>query len=181
MRFKNLPNALTLMRVLLIPVFIVALMTGRDLAAGLVFVIASLTDLLDGYIARKYDLVTNFGKLMDPLADKLLMMSALVCLVELGEIRAWMVVVMLGREFAVTGLRSVAAGEGHVLAAAFSGKLKTFVQALAILALVLRNRPFESIGLPVAAVLLWAALLLTVYSGAEFIVKNRKLLSWKQS
>ncbi|MDR0852636.1 MAG: CDP-diacylglycerol--glycerol-3-phosphate 3-phosphatidyltransferase [Clostridiales Family XIII bacterium] len=177
----NVPNILTLLRIALIPVFIVFLMTGHSYTAAAVFVVASFTDMLDGQIARKYNLVTNFGKLMDPLADKLLVVSALVCLTQLGEIPGWMVIVILAREFTITGLRSVAASDGVVIAAGFSGKLKTVSQMVAIVCLLLRDWPFSYLGLPVRVdhILLWIALALTIYSGAEYIVQNRRLFSMK--
>ena len=171
----NLPNILTLLRIALIPVFIVLLMTGHTYISAAVFIAASLTDMLDGMIARKYNLVTNFGKLMDPLADKLLVVSALVCLTELGEIPGWAVIVILSREFMITGLRSVAASSGVVIAAGFSGKLKTVFQMSAIIALLLQNWPFTYLNLPIRVdhVLLWIAVALTIYSGVEYIIRNR--------
>ncbi|MDR1574134.1 MAG: CDP-diacylglycerol--glycerol-3-phosphate 3-phosphatidyltransferase [Clostridiales Family XIII bacterium] len=183
MKFKNLPNALTVLRVLMIPVFVVVLMRGPGAPlAALIFAVASLTDALDGYVARKYDLVSNFGKLMDPLADKLLVVSAFACFVELGMIPAWILIVILAREFAVTGLRSVAAGAGVIIAAGFSGKLKTVFQMLAVLALLLMDLPlsvfnlyYPHFGRPFAMVVLFAAVILTIYSGAEYIVKSRRL------
>jgi len=173
----NLPNKLTVLRVVLIPIFIVVLMTGHYYISAIIFVAASLTDALDGAIARKYNLVTNFGKIMDPLADKLLVTAAMVCLVELGDIPAWMVFVILAREFTITSLRSVAASEGIVIAAGKSGKIKTILQMTAIVAILIRNYPFEALNIPVADGLLWAAVLMTIYSGAEYIIQNRKLFS----
>jgi CDP-diacylglycerol--glycerol-3-phosphate 3-phosphatidyltransferase len=173
----NLPNKLTVLRVLLIPIFIYILMTGHYYAAAIIFIVASLTDLLDGAIARKYKLITNFGKIMDPLADKLLVTAALVCLVELGDIAAWMVFVILAREFAITALRSVAASEGIVIAAGNLGKIKTTLQMVAIIAILFKNYPFEVWHLPVSDVLLWAAVLMTIVSGADYIYKSRKLFS----
>ncbi|MDR1245624.1 MAG: CDP-diacylglycerol--glycerol-3-phosphate 3-phosphatidyltransferase [Clostridiales Family XIII bacterium] len=182
MKFKNLPNGLTVLRVFMIPVFIVLLMRGHVLAAAIIFAVASLTDALDGYLARKYDLISNFGKLMDPLADKLLVVSAFACFVELGVIPAWILVVILAREFTITGLRSVAAAEGMVIAAGASGKLKTVFQMLAVLALLLMDLPFSvfniyypNIGRPFATALLFIAVALTVYSGVEYIIKSRRL------
>ncbi|MDR3295369.1 MAG: CDP-diacylglycerol--glycerol-3-phosphate 3-phosphatidyltransferase [Clostridiales Family XIII bacterium] len=177
MKNKNLPNQLTMLRVVMIPVFIVCLMTGHAVISAVIFAAAAATDALDGHIARKYNLISNFGKLMDPLADKLLVVSALVCLVELGEIPAWMVIVILAREFTITGLRSVAASEGVVIAAGFSGKLKTVFQMLAILAILLENRLFSLSGIPFARIMLWIAVLLTLYSGIEYIVKGRALFT----
>lgn len=173
----NLPNKLTLLRIIAIPVFIVVLMMGYGYAATVIFIAAALTDMLDGKIARKYDLVTNFGKLMDPLADKLLVMSALVCLVELGSVPGWMVIVILAREFAVTGLRQVAASEGIVIAAGTTGKIKTITQMIAIPLLLLDNWPGRYIGVPLDQIFLWIAVAMTIISGVEYIVKNKQLLS----
>lgn len=175
----NLPNQLTLLRIILIPVFIVVLMLGYYYEAAAIFVIASATDALDGHIARKYNLVTNFGKLMDPLADKLLVVSALVCLVELGDVPGWIVIVILAREFTITALRSVAASEGIVIAAGNSGKLKTIFQMIAITALLLKNWPFALINIPFANIMLWAALVMTIYSGIEYMIKNKAVFSMK--
>ena len=177
----NLPNILTLLRIALIPVFILLLMMDFYYISAGVFVAASLTDALDGHIARKRNQVTNFGKLMDPLADKLLVVSALVCLTSLGEIEAWMVIVILAREFAITALRSVAASEGIVIAAGFSGKLKTIFQMVAIPALLLKNWPFSLIGFPFARIMIWIAIALTIYSGAEYMIQNRKVFSMKEN
>lgn len=173
----NLPNKLTLLRIIAIPVFIVVLMRGYGYAATVIFIAAALTDMLDGKIARKYDLVTNFGKLMDPLADKLLVMSALVCLVELGSVPGWMVIVILAREFAVTGLRQVAASEGIVIAAGTTGKIKTITQMIAIPLLLLDNWPCRYIGVPLDQIFLWIAVAMTIISGVEYIIKNKQLLS----
>jgi CDP-diacylglycerol--glycerol-3-phosphate 3-phosphatidyltransferase/cardiolipin synthase len=179
---KNIPNALTLLRVLMIPAFIVVLMRGHALAAAILFAVASLTDALDGYFARKYDLISNFGKLMDPLADKLLVVSAFACFVELGIVPAWVLIVILAREFTITGLRAVAASEGTVIAAGASGKLKTVFQMLAVLALLLMDLPlgifnlyYPHFGRPFATALLVVAVILTVYSGAEYVVRSRRL------
>ena len=173
----NLPNKLTLLRIIAIPVFIMVLMMGHGYVATIIFIAAALTDMLDGHIARKYDLVTNFGKLMDPLADKLLVMSALLCLVELGDVAGWMVIVILAREFAVTGLRQVAAAEGIVIAAGITGKIKTITQMIAIPLLLLDNWPCRYIGLPLDQIFLWIAVAMTIISGIEYIVKNKQLLS----
>ncbi|MCB6994442.1 CDP-diacylglycerol--glycerol-3-phosphate 3-phosphatidyltransferase [bacterium 210820-DFI.6.37] len=173
----NLPNKLTLLRIIAIPVFIVVLLMGHRYIATIIFICASITDMLDGHIARKYNLVTNFGKLMDPLADKLLVMAALVCLVELSDVAGWMVIVILAREFAVTGLRQVAASEGIVIAAGITGKIKTITQMIAIPLLLLDNWPCRYIGFPLDQVFLWIAVVMTIVSGAEYIIKNRQLLS----
>ena len=176
----NLPNKLTILRTILIPFFLIFIYTdfwgkGNAYIAVAIFIIASLTDLLDGKIARKYNLVTNFGKIMDPLADKLLVTSALVCMVQTGVVPGWMVIVILAREFAITGLRSVAASEGVVIAAAWSGKIKTVTQMIAIIFLLIGNWPFELISVPFAQIMLWIAVIMTVYSGAEYIYKSREL------
>lgn len=175
----NLPNKLTMGRILAIPVFIVVYLMGYNYAAAVIFILAALTDMLDGHIARKYNLVTNFGKLMDPLADKLLVMSALLCLVQVGDVAGWMVIVILGREFIITGMRQVAAAQGIVIAAGTTGKIKTITQMIAIPLLLLENWPFSmlSFELPMDMVFLWLALIMTVISGAEYIVKNRQLFS----
>ena len=179
---KNLPNYLTVLRVLMIPVFIVVLMRGHAIAAAVLFAAASLTDALDGYLARKYDLISNFGKLRDPLADKLLGVSAFACFTELGLVPAWVLIEILAREFTITGLRSVAASEGVVIAAGASGKLKTVFQMLAVLAILLKDlpirvfgAPFVRYGAPLAWIVLAVAVLLTVYSGAEYMLKSRRL------
>lgn len=175
----NLPNKLTVLRVLLIPFFVAALlwdggesMALRYGAAG-IFVVASLTDLLDGKIARKYNLVTNFGKFMDPLADKLLVCSALICLIELGEIPAWMVIVIISREFIISGFRLVASDNGVVIAASYWGKFKTTFQMIAVILLIIGN---ESLAL-VTNVFLWIAVILTVVSLIDYIKKNHKVLT----
>lgn len=166
-------------RILAIPVFIVVYLMGYNYAAAVIFILAALTDMLDGHIARKYNLVTNFGKLMDPLADKLLVMSALLCLVQVGDVAGWMVIVILGREFIITGMRQVAAAQGIVIAAGTTGKIKTITQMIAIPLLLLENWPFSmlSFELPMDMVFLWLALIMTVISGVEYIVKNRQLFS----
>ena len=175
----NLPNKLTLGRIFAIPVFIIVLMMGYRVAAVAIFILAALTDMLDGKIARKYNLVTNFGKLMDPLADKLLTMSAFLCLIELGDVPAWMVIVILGREFIITGMRQVAAAEGIVIAAVWSGKIKTVLQMVAIPLLLLQNWPCSVYfhDFPLDQIFLWAALVMTIVSGVEYVVKNREVFS----
>lgn len=175
----NLPNKLTMGRIFAIPVFIVIFLMDYRYAAAVVFILAALTDMLDGHIARKRNLVTNFGKLMDPLADKLLVMSALICLAQVGDVAGWMVIVILGREFIITGMRQVAAAQGIVIAAGTTGKIKTITQMIAIPLLILENWPFSMLGfnLPMDVIFLWIALIMTVVSGAEYIVKNKKLFS----
>jgi CDP-diacylglycerol--glycerol-3-phosphate 3-phosphatidyltransferase/cardiolipin synthase len=175
----NLPNKLTMGRIFAIPVFIVVFMMDYRVAATIIFALAAITDMLDGHIARKHNLVTNFGKLMDPLADKLLVMSALICLVEVGDIAGWMVAVILGREFIITGMRQVAAAQGIVIAAGTTGKIKTITQMIAIPLLMLENWPFTALGInvPVDMIFMWIALVMTVISGAEYIIKNKQCFS----
>jgi len=168
----NVPNQLTLGRVIAVPFFIALYLMGWDTIAAILFILASATDALDGYLARKNNLVTNFGKIMDPLADKVLVVSALVLLVEAGEVAGWMLIVILAREFAVAGLRTVAAADGKVIAAGTTGKIKTILQMLAVPLLLLHNWPFSYINIPMDQVLLWACVVMTVVSGAEYIVKN---------
>lgn len=167
----NLPNKLTVFRVLAVPFFILLYSFDYTVIATIVFCVASATDALDGYIARKRGLVTNFGKIMDPLADKIIVIAAMVVLVEDKKIAGWMLIVILAREFIVAGLRTVAAADGLVIAAGLSGKLKTITQMLAIPVLLLNNWPFGKV--PVGDVLLWSCVILTIISGAEYIYKNR--------
>lgn len=174
----NLPNKLTVLRVLMIPFFVFFMLTdvagdaGKWIALAL-FCIASFTDLLDGKIARKYNLVTNFGKFMDPLADKLLVCSALICLIELGQLPAWMVIVIIAREFIISGFRLIASDNGVVIAASYWGKFKTTFQMIAVILLIF---DFESLSL-LAAICVWVALALTVISLVDYIWKNRKILT----
>lgn len=172
----NLPNKLTMFRVILIPVFVVFLLvdiTPYDKWIALaIFVIASLTDLLDGKIARKYNLVTNFGKFMDPLADKLLVCSALICLVELGKIPAWIVIVIIAREFIISGFRLIASDNGVVIAASYWGKFKTTFQMVMICLMI---ADIDEISL-FTTVVMWAALVLTVISLVDYLVKNKDVM-----
>ena len=168
----NLPNQLTLGRVVAVPFFIVIYLMGYETIAAILFILASATDALDGYLARRDNLVTNFGKIMDPLADKVLVVSALVLLVESGQVAGWMLIVILAREFAVAGLRTVAAAEGKVIAAGTTGKIKTVLQMLAVPLLLLNNWPFSYIHFPMDQILLWGCVIMTVVSGVEYIVKN---------
>lgn len=175
----NLPNKLTLGRIFAIPVFIVVFLVGWRYLAAIIFILAAFTDMLDGKIARKYNLVTNFGKLMDPLADKLLVMSALICMVQLGDVPGWMVIVILGREFFITGMRQVAAAQGIVIAAGMTGKIKTVTQMIAIPLLLLDNWPFSMLSSnpPIDIIFLWIALVMTVVSGIEYVLKNKKVFA----
>jgi CDP-diacylglycerol--glycerol-3-phosphate 3-phosphatidyltransferase len=152
-------------------------LTGSDLIATALFLLAAATDGIDGHLARSRGLITNFGKFLDPLADKLLAAAALVALVQLDRAPAWAVIVILSREFAVTGLRLVAVEGGRVIAAGPLGKWKTRLQFVAIPALMLNNFPFSLIGLPVAEILFYAATAMTVISGIDYFVQNRKVFA----
>ncbi len=185
----NLPNKITISRILLIPVFMIIMLApfnwgeltfGNEtilvthFVGAILFIIASTTDWIDGYYARKLNQVTNLGKFLDPLADKLLVSAALIILVELGLAPSWMVILIISREFAVTGLRLVLAGEGEVVAANMLGKIKTWTQIIAISALLLHNLPFGFINLPFASIALWVATFFTVISGWDYFVKNKQ-------
>lgn len=182
----NLPNRLTLARIILVPVFMAFLLLQvpkghtilphQDVVAALIFILASTTDGLDGYIARKRGQVTVLGKFMDPLADKLLVSAALIALVELGDVPAWLAWVIIGREFAVTGLRAIAAADGQVIAASKLGKIKTVTQVIAISAILLKDWPFSLIGIRIGQPLLYLALFFTIWSGIDYLAKTWKLL-----
>ena len=169
----NLPNQLTIFRCILIVPFVILLMNGFDLISLAIFIIASLTDLADGKIARKYNLVTNFGKFMDPLADKLLVCSALIILIQLGRIPAWVVLIIIAREFIITGFRTVASDKGVVIAASKWGKYKTTFQMIMV-CLMLANFAFLQI---VTNIVMWVALALTVISLVDYLWKNKSVLS----
>ncbi|HIZ08829.1 MAG TPA: CDP-diacylglycerol--glycerol-3-phosphate 3-phosphatidyltransferase [Candidatus Eubacterium avistercoris] len=175
----NLPNKLTMFRVILIPFFVFFMLFGPlgklgDYIALIIFIAASLTDMLDGKIARKYNLVTNFGKFMDPLADKLLVSSAMICLVELDRLASWMVIVIIAREFIISGFRLIAADNQIVIAASMWGKVKTVCQMFMVILLIL-NWPFLIFQI-LALVVTWAALILTVVSLIDYLVKNKGVL-----
>ncbi|ETT85925.1 CDP-diacylglycerol--glycerol-3-phosphate 3-phosphatidyltransferase [Viridibacillus sp. FSL R5-0477] len=187
----NIPNRITVSRVLLIPVFVLLMLVdfgwgqmtvlGAQLpiehfVGAMIFIIASITDWVDGYYARKYNLVTNMGKFLDPLADKLLVSAAFILLVELGTAPAWVVIIIISREFAVTGLRLILAGGGEVVAANQLGKIKTWAQIVAIAALLLDNIFFTMFGIPFADIALYVALFFTVWSGADYFYLNRRVL-----
>ncbi len=173
----NLPNKLTIIRMIMILPFVVFMLTplggdaGKWIALAL-FVVASLTDLLDGKIARKYNLVTTFGKFMDPLADKLLVCSAMICLVELGRIPAWVVIIIISREFIISGFRLVASDKGVVIAASYWGKFKTTFQMVMI---VLMIADIAAISL-LTQLVMWIALILTIVSLADYLVKNKDVM-----
>ena len=172
----NLPNKLTMFRVILIPFFILFLLvpiTAFDkwIALG-IFIVASLTDLLDGYIARKYNLVTNFGKFMDPLADKLLVCSALICLIELDRIPSWMVIIIIAREFVISGFRLIASDNGVVIAASYWGKFKTTFQMIAVCLMI---ADIEALSM-VTMIVTWIAVILTVVSLIDYLIKNKAVM-----
>lgn len=172
----NLPNKLTIFRVILIPFFVVLLLfdiTAYDKWIALaIFIVASLTDFLDGHIARKYNLVTNFGKFMDPLADKLLVCSAMICLVELSRIPAWIVIVIISREFIISGFRLVASDNGVVIAASYWGKFKTVFQMVMICLMIADLPPLAF----VTQIVMWVALVLTVVSLVDYLIKNKGVM-----
>lgn len=171
----------------MIPIFLVVVadvmawgnmsIAGTDIPVNqfvgmLIFAVASITDWLDGKIARSQGLVTNFGKFADPLADKMLVMTAFIVLVSQGKVPAWIAAVIVCRELAVTGLRLLLVEDGEVMAAAWPGKVKTATQMLAIIFLMINNAPFEALGLPVATILLYICLAFTIYSGVDYFIKN---------
>lgn len=188
----NLANKITLVRIFLVPVVMIFLLVRFDIGyvkigtvtltiseiiATIIFILAAVTDGLDGYIARKNKMVTNLGKFLDPLADKLLITSALISLVEMQRLEAWIAIVIISREFAVTGLRLIAAADGHVIAASPLGKLKTIVQIVAIVSLMLNNAPFSTIAFPFSMIATWLAVIVTILSGLDYFYKNRKIVS----
>lgn len=183
----NLPNKLTVIRICMIPLFLVVVsinwnwgtltFAGDQLAvsqliAAIIFAVASITDWLDGKIARSRNLVTNFGKFADPLADKMLVMTAFIVLVEQSKAPAWVVAIIVCRELAVTGLRLLLVEGGEVMAAAWPGKVKTATQMVAIILLFINNMPFNALGIPVDLIMLYACLVFTIYSGVDYFLKN---------
>jgi CDP-diacylglycerol--glycerol-3-phosphate 3-phosphatidyltransferase len=191
----NLPNKITVFRMVLVPFFLLLVaieaIPFNITIATVIFIIASITDHIDGHLARKYNLVTDFGKLMDPLADKILVTSALIALVEFGEVSTWMVVVIIAREFAVSGLRSIAAGDGKVIAASFWGKVKTTTQMIAIIGFLIKligereeymMKIFDAVPfldgffniVPMAA--MYLAVFFTLMSGIDYFVKGWKYI-----
>lgn len=176
----TIASKVTIARICLIPVFIVCYDLWGGLWSGAipaaVFILASMTDWVDGYLARSRNEVTNFGKFMDPIADKLLVMSAFVLLVGDGRMTGVSCIIILAREFIISGFRLIASGRGMVLAAGKLGKIKTTLQIIAIVLLLLNNFPFVYIGIPMDKIVLAAAVVMTVWSGADYIVKNRQIL-----
>ena len=189
----NLPNKLTVLRIFMIPVFIILMclpsealgvmnLMGSQISvvhflAMIIFAVASFTDYLDGYLARKYKLVTNFGKFADPLADKLLVMTAFITLVGAGVIPMWIVAVIVCRELAVTGLRLLLVNDGEVLAAAWPGKVKTATQMLAIIFLLIDDFPVKGLPFSIGTILLYVCLVATVYSGVDYFIKNKHVFA----
>ena len=171
----NLANKLTMLRIILVPVFLffiaINIKFGTYIATG-IFIIAALTDTLDGYIARSRNQVTTFGKFMDPLADKLIVTAALISLVEMKKLSSWVVMIIIAREFAITGLRTLAASEGIVIAASKWGKAKTVLQIIAIIAVL--------VDIPYNQVLIVIAVIITIVSGVDYIYKNRKVFNFKE-
>ncbi|MFC5702059.1 CDP-diacylglycerol--glycerol-3-phosphate 3-phosphatidyltransferase [Cohnella faecalis] len=187
----NLANKITLVRIFLVPIMTIFLLVKLDLGiltignysitynqlcALLLFIIAASTDGLDGYIARKRKIVTNLGKLLDPLADKLLLAAVLIALVEMDKLDAWVTIIIISREFAITGLRQVALLEGAVLAASKWGKWKTAIQIAMVIVLLLNNFPFNFLNWRVDLIAVWASVLITAYSGIDYFVKNKNLI-----
>lgn len=192
----NLANKLTIIRVILVPIFLLCMSTNiipyGTLIATIIFILASITDKLDGYIARSRNQITNFGKFMDPLADKLLVTAALITLTGMGVIPAWIVVIIIAREFAVSGLRSIAAAEGHVIAASNWGKIKTVFQMIAIILFMIvaniattpfiadiinSNSIFIGFFTYVPDIVLYIALIITIISGVDYFIKNKSVIN----
>ena len=184
----NLPNKLTIFRVILIVPFIILLLGGQagwfgdntfvtDMIALAIFIIASLTDLIDGKIARKYNLITDFGKFMDPLADKLLVCSAMIALIEMNRIPSWVVIIIIAREFIISGFRLIAAENGIVIAANYWGKFKTVSQMIMIILLML---DFGGVFAVLTQIFIWLSVALTIISLLTYIMQNRKVLSMQE-
>ena len=175
----NLPNKLTVLRVIMIPFFVFFYLTGNAVIADLIFIVASLTDMLDGKIARKYNLVTNFGKFMDPFSDKLLVAAALICFIELGRMPAWIVLIIISREFIISGFRLVAAEGGKVIAAGYWGKVKTAVTMVTIIFMIPNFGamfPATHVVYILEQIMVYASLALTIISLVDYLVKNKEVL-----
>lgn len=175
----NLANKITLARVLLIPIFMLVLFSNfpnNTYIAAIIFTIAAATDGLDGYIARSRNQITTFGKFIDPLADKLLVSTALISMIQLGKVPAWIVVIIIAREFTITGFRTIAVSEGITIAASPLGKIKTITQLVSIILLLINNFPFRFVNLPLDMIMLYLSLFFTIISGIDYIYKNRHIL-----
>ncbi len=183
----NLPNKLTVLRILMVPFFVLFLLVDsipfHYLLALIFFAVASFTDCLDGYLARKHHLVTNFGKFLDPLADKVLVLSAMIAFIELGLSSSVVVIIVIAREFLVTSLRLVAAGEGTVIAASIYGKIKTISQMFSIVAILLLEAvneivPLSGVDIPlISNILMWITAVIAVISGIDYLWKNRHCIN----
>ena len=178
----NTPNKLTVAGMILVPFLVVFLLTGWGGEANrwiclAIFVAASVTDWFDGHLARKYNLITNFGKFMDPLADKLLVCSAMICMIELDKLPAWVVIIIIGREFIISGFRLIAAENGVVIAANYWGKFKTVSQMIMIILLML---DFGGIFAVLTQIFIWLSVALTIISLLTYIMQNRKVLSMQE-
>ena len=189
----NIANRLTIARIVMIPLFLLIMCFPKDILGMvnvfhstlivswvlemIIFTIASITDFLDGYLARKYHLITNFGKFADPLADKLLVMTAFITLVGAGVIPMWIVAIIVCRELAVTGLRLLLVNDGEVLAAAWPGKVKTATQMLAIIFLLIDDFPVKGLPFSIGTILLYICLVATIYSGVDYFVKNKHVFA----
>ena len=174
----NTPNKLTLLRIFLIPIFVIVMLSqikNSFLIACVIFIVASITDFLDGNIARKYNLVTDFGKFMDPLADKLLVLSALICMIEFDLVAGWMVIIIVARELTVSILRAIAADNGKVIAASGGGKIKTTSQMIAIIFLLIGANFSNDILSLIGNIGMYIATFFTLYSGIDYLYKNREL------
>ena len=176
----NLPNKLTIARMIMVPFFVVFMLTGWGGAANryiclVIFCAASITDTLDGYIARRDNLVTDFGKFMDPLADKLLVCSAMICMVDLGRLASWIVIIIIGREFIISGFRLIAAEKGVVIAANYWGKFKTVSQMIMIILLIVNFQ--HPVFRVLTTIFIWASLILTIISLATYIWENLSVIS----
>ncbi len=177
----NLANKITILRILLVPVFLFVLFFEfkyNVFIAAFIFILAASTDSLDGYIARKRNEITNFGKFMDPLADKLLTTAALIGLVEMGKISSIVAIIIISREIIITGFRTLAVSDGIVIAASWWGKIKTICQIVAIVAILINNIPFRWIGVPFDKIALYIAVVITIISGFDYIYKNRQVLGF---
>lgn len=175
----NIANKITIFRAFLVPIFLIVLYIDfpyNEFVATAIFIIAALTDTLDGYLARSRNLVTNFGKFIDPLADKILVSAALIALVEMNKVPAWLVIIIIAREFTITGFRVIAASEGVTIAASPLGKFKTITQLIAIPLLLLDNFPFKTTGIQVDIIMMYIALFFTVVSGIDYLYKNKDTL-----
>lgn len=182
----NLANKITMLRIFLVPIFMFFLLTkfpfhpsfGAYIAVA-IFIIAAFTDGLDGYVARKWKLVTNFGKFVDPLADKLLVTAALISLVELSKLSSWVAMIIISREFVVTSLRIVAVSEGVIIAASMWGKIKTVTQIIAIVAILIEDSSWKLFGFTFGQYAMFIAVVFTVFSGIDYLAKNWKVIDIK--